>query len=190
VNYFDVAPAYGRNGECEISSASRSSSWIGRRLPRVQDAGSRQRRREEGARNVVAEVENRPFRLYQMHTWSRQTRSGAPWGRARRRNLPRGAEGREGNGWVFAHSTRAAVEALKAFPFDTVMSPISFADYYLRDFGREVIEAAGKRGAAVVPSSVEHGSVAARSGAQRASGGTGRPRPRTKFLWRCGFPFR
>jgi hypothetical protein len=30
------------------------------------------------------------------------------------------------------------------------MFPISFADYYLRDFGREVIETAEKRGSAVV----------------------------------------
>jgi len=49
-----------------------------------------------------------------------------------------------------AHSTRAAVEALKAFPFDTVMFPISLADYYLRDFGRDVLEAAAARDAAVL----------------------------------------
>lgn len=40
--------------------------------------------------------------------------------------------------------------ALEKFNFDTVMFPISFADYYLRDFGKAVLDAAEKRGSAVV----------------------------------------
>ncbi|MCC6235718.1 MAG: aldo/keto reductase, partial [Verrucomicrobiales bacterium] len=49
-----------------------------------------------------------------------------------------------------AHSTKAALAALRGFPFDTVMFPISFAEYYLRDFGKAVLEAAAERGAAVI----------------------------------------
>jgi predicted aldo/keto reductase-like oxidoreductase len=49
-----------------------------------------------------------------------------------------------------AHSTKAALAALEKFNFDTVMFPISFAEYYLRDFGKAVLDAAEKRGSAVL----------------------------------------
>jgi predicted aldo/keto reductase-like oxidoreductase len=49
-----------------------------------------------------------------------------------------------------AHSTKAALAALKEFDFDTVMFPISFAEYYLRDFGKAVLDAAAQRGSAVL----------------------------------------
>jgi predicted aldo/keto reductase-like oxidoreductase len=39
---------------------------------------------------------------------------------------------------------------MKTFQFDTAMFPISFAEYYLRDFGREVIDVASERGAAIL----------------------------------------
>jgi hypothetical protein len=39
---------------------------------------------------------------------------------------------------------------MRGFDFDTVMFPISFAEFYLRDFGRQVIDVAAERGAAVI----------------------------------------
>jgi predicted aldo/keto reductase-like oxidoreductase len=49
-----------------------------------------------------------------------------------------------------AHTTKAALEAIKGFKFDTVMFPINFVEYYTRDYGREVLELAHQRGAAVL----------------------------------------
>jgi predicted aldo/keto reductase-like oxidoreductase len=39
---------------------------------------------------------------------------------------------------------------MKAFKFDTVMFPINFVEYYLRDFGKEVLALAGEQGAGVI----------------------------------------
>jgi predicted aldo/keto reductase-like oxidoreductase len=49
-----------------------------------------------------------------------------------------------------AHTTKAAVEALRGFNFDTVMFPINFAEYYTRDFGKEVLALAKEKGTAVL----------------------------------------
>ncbi|MCX7868227.1 MAG: hypothetical protein N2438_14090, partial [Limisphaera sp.] len=49
-----------------------------------------------------------------------------------------------------AHTTKAALEALRGFPFDTVMFPINFVEFYTRGFGREVLALAAERGAAVL----------------------------------------
>ena len=49
-----------------------------------------------------------------------------------------------------AHTTLAALEALKRFPFDTVMFPINFIEYFSFGFGKQVLELANDQGAAVV----------------------------------------
>jgi predicted aldo/keto reductase-like oxidoreductase len=49
-----------------------------------------------------------------------------------------------------AHTTKAALEALRGFQFDTAMFPINFAEFYLRDFGKEVMALANERGAAIL----------------------------------------
>ncbi|MCB1128703.1 MAG: hypothetical protein KDM81_19565, partial [Verrucomicrobiae bacterium] len=49
-----------------------------------------------------------------------------------------------------AHTTKAAVLALNRFPFDTVMFPINYVELFTIGFGREVLELAQEKGAAVV----------------------------------------
>ena len=49
-----------------------------------------------------------------------------------------------------AHTTKAALQALRGFAFDTVMFPINFVEYYNRDFGRDVLALAEEQGAAVL----------------------------------------
>jgi len=49
-----------------------------------------------------------------------------------------------------AHTTKAALEAMKQFKFDTVMFPISFVEYYRFDFGKAVLEEAKKQGLGVL----------------------------------------
>ena len=49
-----------------------------------------------------------------------------------------------------AHTTKAALEALRLFPFDTVMFPINYVEYYTRGFGKAVLDAAKEKQAAVL----------------------------------------
>jgi predicted aldo/keto reductase-like oxidoreductase len=153
VNYFDVAPAYGRNGECEVKLGIALQQLDRKNVFLACKTKARDR---EGSRTELERSLQRlktdHFDLYQMHhlvTAEEVRRSFGPGG-AIETFLEARKEGKAKWLGFSAHSTRAALEALKAFPFDTVMFPISFADYYLRDFGREVIEAAEKRGSAVV----------------------------------------
>jgi aryl-alcohol dehydrogenase-like predicted oxidoreductase len=153
LNYFDVAPAYGRDGECEIKLGKALQP-----LPRNHYVLSCKTkvRDKDGARaeleRSLERLKTDHFDLYQLHhlvTADEVKRAFGPGGAIETLAAAR----KEGKArWLgfSAHSTKAAVDALRAFDFDTVMFPISFAEYYLRDFGREVIDVANERGAAVI----------------------------------------
>ena len=49
-----------------------------------------------------------------------------------------------------AHTTKAALAAMKGFRFDTVMFPINFVEMFKIGFGKAVLELAEKQGAAVL----------------------------------------
>jgi len=153
VNYFDVAPAYGRDGECEIKLGGAL-----RQLDRgkVFLACKTKARDKEGARveleRSLKRLQTDHFDLYQLHhlvTVAEVKRVFGPGG-AFETFLAAREEGKVKWFGFSAHSTRAALEALKAHAFETVMFPISFAEYYLREFGRAVLEAAAGREAAVL----------------------------------------
>jgi aryl-alcohol dehydrogenase-like predicted oxidoreductase len=152
-NYFDVAPAYGRNGECEIKLGAALQQ-----LPRKDYVLSckTKARDKEGARveleRSLERLKTDHFELYQLHhlvTVDEVKRAMGPGG-AMETLLAARESGKTKWLGFSAHSTRAAVEAMRAFDFDTVMFPVSFAEFYLRDFGREVLEVAAERGAAVI----------------------------------------
>jgi predicted aldo/keto reductase-like oxidoreductase len=152
-NYFDVAPAYGREGECEIKLGVALQQ-----LPRQEYflSTKTKERDKEGARveleRSLERLKTDHFDLYQLHhlvTVDEVKRAMGPGGAMETLVAARESGKAKWLGFS-AHSTRAAVEAMRAFDFDTVMFPISFAEYYLRDFGREVIEVAAERGAAVI----------------------------------------
>ena len=153
VNYFDVAPAYGKNGECEIKlgpaleSLDRKKIFLACKTKARDKEGSRRE-----LQRSLERLKTDHFDLYQMHhlvTVEEVKRALGPGG-AIETFLAAREEGKVN--WIgfSAHSTRAAVEALKTFAFDTAMFPISFAEYYLRDFGREVLDTAAERDTAVL----------------------------------------
>jgi hypothetical protein len=128
LNYFDVAPAYGRDGECEIK--------LGLALQQLQRkdyvlSSKTKARDKEGAR---AELERSLERLktdhldlYQLHhlvTPDDTKRAFGPGG-AIETLVEARKEGKVKWLGFSAHSTRAAVNAMRAFDFDTVMFPIS-----------------------------------------------------------------
>ncbi len=152
VNYFDVAPAYG-DGQCEIRMGSglqgveRSKYFLACKTKKRDKEGCRQQ-----LENSLKALKTDHFDLYQLHHLVRPSevdQALGPGG-AMETILKAREEGKLR--WIgfSAHTTKAALKALNSFPFDTVMFPINFVEYYTRDFGKEVLALANQKGAAVL----------------------------------------
>jgi aryl-alcohol dehydrogenase-like predicted oxidoreductase len=152
VNYFDVAPAYG-NGEAETKMGI---GLVGLDRSRYFLACKTKMRDKDGARQELERslklLKTDHFDLYQMHHLVKpeDVRRALGPGGALETFLKAREEGKVKYLGLSAHSTKAALEALKGFHFDTVMFPINFVEYYLRDFGKEVLGLADERGTAVL----------------------------------------
>ncbi len=147
VNYFDVAPAYG-NGQAEIRMGI---GLQGLRRDRFFLACKTKKRDKESARveleNSLRVLKTDHFDLYQMHHLVRvdEVRQALGPGGAIETFLKAKQDGKIRYFGFSAHSTKAAIEALKSYDFDTVMFPINFVEYYKRDFGKAVLEEAAHR---------------------------------------------
>jgi len=152
VNYFDVAPAYG-NGQCEtkmgigLQGLDRSRYFL---------ACKTKMRDKEGARKELETslklLKTDHFDLYQMHHLVKPEdvkRALGPGG-AIETFLKAKEEGKVKYLGFSAHTTKGALEAMKGFRFDTVMFPINFVEFFLKDFGKEVMELANQQGAAIL----------------------------------------
>lgn len=152
INYFDVAPAYG-NGQCEIKMGL---GLQGLDRSRYFLACKTKQRLAEGARreleNSLRALKTDYFDLYQMHHLVRpdEVKTALGPGGALEVFLKAKEQGKIRYIGFSAHTTKAALEALKGFRFDTVMFPINFVEYYLRGFGAEVMALAREQGAAVL----------------------------------------
>jgi predicted aldo/keto reductase-like oxidoreductase len=153
VNYFDVAPAYGEDGECEIKMG------IGlQQLDRGQIflASKTKMRDREGARKELERSLRRlktdHLDLYQLHhLWDpADVEKVLGPGGAMETVLKAREEGKIRHVGFSAHTTKAALDVMKGFRFDTVMFPINFVEYFKINFGREVIELANQQGAALL----------------------------------------
>lgn len=153
INYFDVAPAYGRDGKCEISMG------IGLEGVKRDDyflACKTRMRDKDGAREELQRSLKRlktdHFDLYQLHCLKRPEEVAqvlAPGG-AMETILEAKKQGKVRAIGFSAHTTKAALAALGSFPFDTAMFPISFVEYFTIGFGKPVMELAAKQGVAVL----------------------------------------
>jgi predicted aldo/keto reductase-like oxidoreductase len=153
VNYFDVAPAYGRDGECEIKMGvglqglDRSKIYLSCKT-RMYD---KDKAREELERSLKR-LKTDHFDLYQLHCLRRPeevAQALAPGG-AMETILKAQEEGKIKHIGFSAHTTKAALAALDGFPFDTCMFPINFVEYYAIGFGKPVLKLAAEKGAAVI----------------------------------------
>jgi aryl-alcohol dehydrogenase-like predicted oxidoreductase len=152
VNYFDVAPAYG-NGQCEtrmgigLQGLDRSRMFL---------ACKTKKRDKEGARQELEQslklLKTDHFDLYQMHhlVTPQEVKQALGPGGALETFLRAKEEGKVKYLGFSAHTTKGALEALKAFRFDTAMFPINFVEYLNRGFGKDVLDAANQRGTAVL----------------------------------------
>ena len=153
VNYFDVAPAYGKDGDAEIKMGI---GLQGIDRSRIFLACKTKMRDKEGARQELERSLKRLktdyFDLYQMHaifTEDEVKQALGPNG-ALETFLKAKEEGKVRHFGFSAHTTAGAVAALNGFAFDSVMFPLSFVDYFDTGFGKKVIELAGEKGAAVI----------------------------------------
>jgi predicted aldo/keto reductase-like oxidoreductase len=152
INYFDVAPAYGRDGDCEIKMGfglqgiDRSKIFLACKTKKRDRQGAR----EELERSLTR-LKTDHFDLYQIHavfTPEEAQRAMGPGG-ALETILKAKDEGKIRYIGLSAHTTQGALEMLRGFQFDSIMFPIDFVDYLQWGFGKAVIECAQERDTAV-----------------------------------------
>jgi aryl-alcohol dehydrogenase-like predicted oxidoreductase len=142
LNYYDVAPAYGRDGICEIRlgvalQGLKRSDYVLTCKTKARDKDGCRQELERSLTRLKTDY----FDLYQLHHLVQPedvTRALGPGG-AMETILKAKEEGKVRGIGFSAHTTKAALEALRGFDFDTVMFPISFAEYYTTGFGKEVL---------------------------------------------------
>ena len=153
VNYYDVAPAYGDDGECEIKmgiglqSIDRSKIFLACKT-KMRDRDGALKELERSLRRLKTDH----FDLYQLHhicTPEEVKRALGPGG-AMETILKAKEQGKIRFIGFSAHTTKGALEALNGFRFDTVMFPINFVEIFKREFGKAVLELADKQGAGVL----------------------------------------
>jgi aryl-alcohol dehydrogenase-like predicted oxidoreductase len=147
INYFDVAPSYG-NAEERLGPA----------LEPYRDrvflaCKTGKRTRDEAAaelRDSLQRLRTDHFDLYQLHgltTREELDQAFAPGGAmetfvaARDQGLVRYLG-------FSAHSVETALEALERFPFDSVLFPTNWVNYFQANFGPQVVAKAQEKGVA------------------------------------------
>ena len=155
VNYYDVAPAYGRDGDCEKKmgigleavNIDRSSIFL---------ACKTKMRDKEGARSELERSLKRLktdyFDLYQMHhlRTPEEVKQALGPGGAIETFLEAKKEGKVRYLGFSAHTTKGALGVMNGFHFDTAMFPINFVEFFKIGFGKPVLELAQKQGVAVM----------------------------------------
>ena len=152
VNYFDVAPAYGR-GDAEVKMGI---GLQGIDRSRIFLACKTKMRDKEGAlkelETSLKRLKTDHFDLYQMHhiITPDEVRKALGPGGAIETFLEAKEQGKIRHFGFSAHTTKGALTAMKGFRFDTVMFPINFIEYFQMGFGKPILELAKKQGAAVL----------------------------------------
>jgi predicted aldo/keto reductase-like oxidoreductase len=153
LNYYDVAPAYGRDGECEIKMGIGLQA-IDR--DKIFLACKTKMRDKDGALKELdrslERLKTDHFDLYQLHhiRTPEEVRQALGPGGAMETILKAKEQGKIRYIGFSAHTTKGALEAMNGFRFDTVMFPINFVEMYKRDFGKAVLELAKEQGAGVL----------------------------------------
>jgi predicted aldo/keto reductase-like oxidoreductase len=166
VNYFDVAPAYG-DAEVKLGVALE-----GIERSRIVISCKTNKRDKETAQQELdrslQRLKTDHVDVYQLHglgTREEVKRALAPGG-ALEVLIEAKKQGKAKHLGITAHTTRAALDAINGFDFDTVMFPINFIEYYQFGFGREVLETARKKNMGVMGMKAMYGG-AWPEGAQR-----------------------
>jgi predicted aldo/keto reductase-like oxidoreductase len=153
VNYYDVAPAYGRNGECEIKMGI-GLQYLDR--DKIFLACKTKMRDKEGALKELdrslKRLKTDHFDLYQLHhiRTPEEVKQALGPGGAMETILKAKQQGKIRHIGFSAHTTKGALEAMNGFRFDTVMFPINFVEMFKIGFGKAVLDLAAEQGAGVL----------------------------------------
>ncbi len=154
LNYFDVAPAYGANGECEVrmgiglQGIDRDKYFLSCKTKRRDKDGAK----KELDRSLKRLKTDR-FDLYQLHCLFEPQEVQQALDKndgAIATILDAQKAGVIKHIGFSAHTTRAAIAALKGFAFDTVMFPINFVEQETIGMGKEVLDLAQEQGAGII----------------------------------------
>jgi len=152
VNYLDVAPVYGK-GTCEtrlgvaLEGVPRDSYFLACKT-KCRDAEGARKELERSLELLKTDY----FDVYQLHHLSKpeDVKRALGAGGAMETIVKAKEEGRIRAIGFSAHTTKAALDALNGFAFDTVMFPINHVEWFTSDFGPAVVELANKKGAALL----------------------------------------
>lgn len=150
VNYFDVAPSYGKDQETEkrlgpALKGRRDSVFVACKTGRRDAAGA-----EEELNRSLKHVETDHFDLYQLHGITSTAEVETAFG-------PDGAmevfvkareAGKVRHLGFSAHSVEAAFLAMDRFDFDSALFPINFVNIFEGGFGPQIIAKAEEKGVA------------------------------------------
>jgi len=151
-NYFDVAPAYGK-GECEtkmgigLEGVARDRYFLSCKTKKRDKASARQELEQS-----LKLLKTDHFDLYQLHhlRWRDEVEQAFGPGGAIETLIEARKQGLVKYLGFSAHTTKAALLAMKAFRFDTVMFPIDFVELMHFGFGKPVLELAREQGVSVL----------------------------------------
>jgi predicted aldo/keto reductase-like oxidoreductase len=154
LNYYDVAPAYGPNGECEVKMGigmegiDRDKVFLSCKTKRRDKAGAK----EELDRSLKR-LKTDHFDLYQLHCLFEPDEVNEALDKssgAMATILDAQKAGIVKYIGFSAHTSRAAIAALQNFEFDTVMFPINFVEQQSIGMGKQVIDLAHKQDAGII----------------------------------------
>lgn len=152
VNYYDVAPTYGK-GEAELKlgpalSPYRKKCFLAcKTTQRTYDAAKVEFERS------LQRLKTDYFDLYQLHAITDVKKDvDAAFSQDGTMKLLMEAkrEGRVRYLGFSAHSHKAALAAMERYDFDSILFPVNFVNVYKGGFGPEVIETAHKKGTAIL----------------------------------------
>ncbi len=150
VNYFDVAPSYGENGEAEIKLGNalrpyREKVFLACKTTERSAAGARKELEQS-----LQRLHTDHFDLYQFHavTTMQDVDQILGPGGAAETFLKARDEGKARFLGCSAHSEEAAIAMLDRFKLDSILFPINFVCVGQANFGPKVIEHAKQKGAA------------------------------------------
>ena len=154
LNYYDVAPAYGENGICEVKMGI---GLEGIDRSKIFLSCKTKRRDKEGAKieleRSLQRLKTDHFDLYQLHCLfepDEVTQALDRTNGAIATILEAQKAGMIRHIGFSAHTTRSALAALSGFEFDTVMFPINFVEQQTIGMGKQVLELAQKQDAGVI----------------------------------------
>jgi predicted aldo/keto reductase-like oxidoreductase len=153
IDYFDVAPAYGKDGECEIKTGEglkgvpREKYFL---ACKTQKDDAKEGRIE--LERSLKRLNTDHFDLYQLHCLQREdeVKQALGPGGVLEMILKAREEGKVRHIGFSAHTTEAALAAMEGFDFDSCMFPINFVEWFKTGFGREVADRALAKGVSLI----------------------------------------